>query len=114
MSSDRGAGRGSALGAGGGIGVVEADGVGDGVRSAAALDRWGWPGPRIAGTALITSSSTSTAWTSGRLTAGRPALVLEDAPYERLKDGFKQVEDEAEDQQEDQVDEEDARDHDPD
>src|SRR5438874_11161661 len=41
-------------------------------------------------------------------------LVLEDAPYQRLKDGFKQVEDEAEDQQEDQVDEEDTGNDDPD
>ena len=72
MSSDSGAGRGSTVGAGVVASVGEADGGGDGVTTATAIDRWVGPDPRIAGTALITSSSTSTAWTSGRLTAGRP------------------------------------------
>ncbi len=41
--------------------------------TASAIDGWDWPGPRIAGTALNTSSKTSPAWTNGRLTAGPPA-----------------------------------------
>ena len=73
MSSDSGAGRSSVAGVGVGTAVGDADGLGDGVTSTTANEPWIGPGPRIAGTALMTSSSTSTAWTSGRLTAGRPA-----------------------------------------
>src|SRR2546428_5020128 len=116
MSTVKGAGRSSAGGADGvtgvgddGLGVV--DGVGRATRAAGRVEL----GPSVAGSAAITSAKIRagrTRWRTG-LTADRP-LVLEGSPYQRLKDGFKQTEEQTEDQQEDQVDEEDARDHDPD
>src|SRR2546423_5540077 len=100
-----------------GVGVGAATGLGDGAGVADGVGRPTWatgrpePGPSVAGSAAITSTTSNAGRTRRRteLTADRP-LLLEGAPYQRLKDGFKQTEQEAEDQQEDQVDEEDAGD----
>src|SRR3979490_1907433 len=115
MSTVKAAGRGS------GVGVDGVTGLADGVGAGGVPTRATWAagrdalGPSVAGTTAITSKTRRpgrTRWRTGRI-AGR-SLVLEGAPYQRLKDGFKQTEQETEDQQEDQVDEEDARDDDAD
>src|SRR3981081_205412 len=115
MSTVKSAGRASGVGADGVTGLADGVGVGD------APTRPTWAagrdalGPSGAGTTAIhrkTRRPGRTRWRTGRI-AGR-SLVLEGAPYQRLKDGFKQTEQETEDQQEDQVNEENARDDDAD
>src|SRR6202011_5927111 len=114
MSSDKAAGRGSTGCPSVGAGLAEAPRLGGGFVSAAAMNRGVRAGHKDAGYGQHNQEQHQRGVDQRAPSGGAPRLVLEDAPYERLEDGFKQTENEAEDQEEDEVHEEHTRDDDPD